>query len=39
MKEAEMGELASLMKAGLEGKSVKDEVTKLRSRFTDVHFS
>ena len=39
MKEAEMGELASLMKAGLEGKSLKDEVTKLRSRFTDVHFS
>jgi glycine hydroxymethyltransferase len=39
MKEAEMGELASLMKAGLAGKAVKDEVTKLRSRFTDVLFA
>jgi glycine hydroxymethyltransferase len=38
MKEAEMGELASLMKAGLEGKNVKDEVTQLRSRFTEVHY-
>jgi glycine hydroxymethyltransferase len=38
MKEAEMGELASLMKAGLEGKNVKDDVTKLRSRFTEVHY-
>lgn len=38
MKEAEMGELASLMKAGLEGKNVKVEVTKLRSRFTEVHY-
>jgi glycine hydroxymethyltransferase len=38
MKETEMGELASLMKAGLEGKNVKDEVTQLRSRFTEVHY-
>jgi glycine hydroxymethyltransferase len=38
MKEAEMGELASLMKSGLEGKTVKDEVTELRSRFIEVHF-
>jgi len=34
MKEDEMGELADLMKAGLQGKIVKDEVIKLRSRFT-----
>ena len=27
------------MKAGLQGKIVKDEVIKLRSRFTDVHFA
>jgi len=27
------------MKAGLQGKIVKDEVIKLRSRFTDVHFT
>ena len=39
MKEGEMGELADLMKAGLQGKIVKDEVIKLRSRFTDVHFA
>ncbi len=39
MKEDEMGELADLMKAGLQGKIVKDEVIKLRSRFTDVHFA
>jgi glycine/serine hydroxymethyltransferase len=38
MKEAEMGELASLMKAGLEDKTVKDEITKLRSRFTEVQY-
>ena len=38
MKEAEMGELASLMRAGLEGKTVKDEITKLRSRFTEVQY-
>ena len=38
MKDAEMGELASLMKAGLEGKTVKDKITELRSRFTEVHF-
>jgi len=34
-----MGELAALMKAGLTGKIVKDEVIKLRSRFSDVHFA
>jgi len=39
MKAGEMGELAALMKAGLQGKIVKDEVIKLRSRFTDVHFA
>ena len=39
MKEDEMSELAALMKAGLTGKIVKDEVIKLRSRFTDVHFA
>ena len=38
MKEAEMGELASLMRAGLEGKTVKDEITKFRSRFTEVQY-
>ena len=38
MKEAEMGELASLMRAGLEGKTVKDEIIKLRSRFTEVQY-
>jgi glycine hydroxymethyltransferase len=39
MKAGEMGELAALMKAGLQGKIVKGEVIKLRSRFTDVHFA
>ena len=39
MKAGEMGELAALTKAGLQGKIVKDEVIKLRSRFTDVHFA
>ena len=39
MKEAEMQELAGLMKAGLEGKVVKDEVIQLRSRFTEVHYA
>ena len=39
MKEAEMCELASLMKAALLGKSVKDEVIQLRSRFTKVHYA
>ena len=34
-----MGELAALMKAELEGKLVKDEVLRLRNRFTDIHFS
>ncbi len=39
MKEDKMGELADLMKAGLQGKIVKDKVFKLRSRFTDIHFA
>ena len=39
MKAGEMGELAALTKAVLQGKIVKDEVIKLRSRFTDVHFA
>ena len=34
-----MGELAALTKAELEGKLVKDEVLRLRNRFTDIHFS
>ena len=39
MKAGEMGELAALTKARLQGKIVKGEVIKLRSRFTDVHFA
>ena len=39
MKAGEMSELAALTKAGLQGKIVKDEVIKLRNRFTDVHFA
>jgi len=39
MLESEMGELAALMKVELEGKLVKDEVLRLRNRFTDIHFS
>ena len=39
MKEDEMGELADLMKAGLQRKIVKDEVINLRRRFIDVHFA
>ena len=39
MQESEMGELATLMKVELEGKLVKDEVLRLRNRFTDIHFS
>ena len=39
MKEDEMGELADLMKAWLQGKIFKDEVIKLRIRFSDVHFA
>ena len=35
----DMGELAALTKAELEGKLVKDEVLRLRNRFTDIHFS
>ena len=39
MKETDMQELAALMKAGLEGKVVKDKVLQLRSRFTEVHYA
>ena len=39
MKETDMQELATLMKAGLEGKVVKDQVVQLRSRFTEVHYA
>ncbi len=39
MKVNEMEELAELMKAALLRKKVKKEVTKLRSRFTKIHFS
>ena len=38
MKENEMGELASLFRAGLEGKNVKEEITMLRRRFTKVEY-
>jgi glycine hydroxymethyltransferase len=38
MKEDEMGELASLVKAVISGGSAKDEVNRLRSRFTEVLF-
>ena len=39
MKEAEMQELAGLMKAGLEGKVVKDQVIQLRSNFTEIQYA
>ena len=39
MKETEMEELAELMKEALLRKKVKKEVTKLKSRFTKIHFS
>jgi len=39
MKEAEMGELASLMKAALIGTTVKDEIIKLRNRYTKVQYA
>ena len=39
MKEAEMGEVAGLIKAVLKGKTVKDQVTELRSKFTEIHFA
>ena len=39
MKETDMQELAALMKAGLEGKVVKDKILQLRSRFTEVHYA
>ena len=39
MKEGDMQELAALMKAGLEGKVVKNDVVQLRSSFTEVHYA
>ena len=39
MKEAEMGELAQLIKDALSGSSVKEKVTALRSQFTEVQFA
>ncbi|MBF0279807.1 MAG: serine hydroxymethyltransferase [SAR324 cluster bacterium] len=39
MNEGEMGEIATLMADALKGKSVKDAVTKLRSRFTEVQYA
>ena len=39
MKETDMQELAPLIKAGLEGKVIKDQVVQLRSRFTEVHYA
>ncbi len=38
MKEAEMGELAELMKEVLEGKDASEGVKRLRSRFTEVQY-
>ncbi|MDP7462982.1 MAG: glycine hydroxymethyltransferase, partial [SAR324 cluster bacterium] len=38
MKEGEMGELASLIKAVISGGSAQEEVNRLRSRFTEVLF-
>ena len=38
MREAEMSEIASLMKEALSGKTVKTEIIKLRRRFTRVHY-
>ena len=39
MKEAEMGEVAGLITAVLKGKTVKDAVTALRGRFTEIRFA
>ncbi|MGK5092273.1 serine hydroxymethyltransferase [Deltaproteobacteria bacterium TL4] len=39
LKEAEMGEVASLFKAVFEGQTVKENVLKLRRRFADVHYA
>jgi glycine hydroxymethyltransferase len=40
MKAPEMEEIARLMKACvIDGRSVKEEVTRFRSRFTQIHFS
>jgi glycine hydroxymethyltransferase len=38
MKEAEMGEVAALIGAVLEGEKVKDQVIQLRSRFTEIQY-
>jgi glycine hydroxymethyltransferase len=38
MKEGEMGEVAALISAVLEGKKVKEEVIQLRSRFQEMHY-
>ena len=38
MKEKEMGEVAALISAVLEGKKVKEEVIQLRSRFQEIHY-
>jgi glycine hydroxymethyltransferase len=39
MREGEMGEVAGLFKAVFEGKKVKEEVIRLRSRFQEIHYS
>jgi glycine hydroxymethyltransferase len=39
MKEPEMGEVATLIKAVMEGKIVKEAVLKLRSRFQEMHYA
>ncbi|MCJ7772169.1 MAG: serine hydroxymethyltransferase [Desulfobacterales bacterium] len=39
MKETEMGEVAELINLSLKGKNVKDEVVKLRTRFTEIHYT
>jgi len=39
MKEAQMGEIAGLIKDVLNGKSVLAEVVRLRSRFTKIRFA
>ena len=39
MKEAEMGQVAGLIKDVLTGRKVKDRVTALRSGFTEIHFA
>ncbi|MBF0288053.1 MAG: serine hydroxymethyltransferase [SAR324 cluster bacterium] len=39
MKEPEMGELASLIADALQGKPVKEAVTELRRRFTEIQYA